>query len=54
MAQILADKILKEIKLKYQHEPITTCTQNVVSIRVKENKYNQMLNHTKLILVETL
>ena len=27
---------------------------NVVSIRVKENKYNQMLNHTKLISVETL
>ena len=26
----------------------------MVSFKVKENKYNQILNHTKFILVETL
>ena len=35
-------------------QQITTCTHNVLSTRVRENKKNQMLNHTKFISVETL
>ena len=35
-------------------QQITTCTHNVLSTRVRGNKSNQMLNHTKFISVETL
>ena len=34
-------------------QQITTCTHNVLSTGVKENKSNRMLNHTKFISVET-
>ena len=42
------------LNLSNVHQQITTCTHNVLSTRFRENKSNQMLNHTKFISVETL